>query len=128
MGPLRRRILGLFLAALYVLSATTLGFAHVAMSGTRTAETPYAAAEYRLPDGSTPEICVGEADDEGGKPVFRICDACLLVSAGALVPYAPGVETIIRDTVAVGSLVRPAPLLSTRHLLIQQPRAPPSQI
>lgn len=129
MGKLRRQILRLFFAALYVLSATTLGFAHVGNTGARAAGVPVMAAEYLLPDGSVPDICFGEMDDdEGGKPLLKVCEACLLVSVGALIPHAPGIEMPVRDSVEIGTRIWNAPLLAARHLFIQQPRAPPSLI
>ncbi|MFM2278208.1 MAG: hypothetical protein RLZZ444_439 [Pseudomonadota bacterium] len=129
MGSFRNNILRLLFAAFYLLSMMTLGFAHTGLATVRSIEATALTAEYQLPDGSFPDICLGESDNEHKRlAAYPICDACLLVSASALVAFAPEVEALDR---VFKSVHRPftgdaTPVM--RVQLLQQPRAPPFQI
>ena len=75
----------LFVIALYVLAAVSVGFAH------NTATIPATSVElatYILPDGSVPVICgdVGNHDaDQGSIHASPVCDACRLMAAAGMV-------------------------------------------
>lgn len=127
MGTFRNSLLRLLFAAFYLLSMMTLGFAHTGLTTVRSIEAPALAAEYQLPDGSFPDICLGDSEHEK-LAAYPICDACLLVSASALVAFAPEVEALDRVCKSIHRRFTGDTSPVMRVQLLQQPRAPPFQI
>lgn len=116
----RRRVA---VAALYALAMLLLGFAHQPAALPRP---PIDLSAFALPDGSLPEFCPGSRDDSGAIAGVLVCDACLLVHGGGLLPTPvalPSRPGFIRLALDKSS----APILSGRVAAAQRARAPPGR-
>ena len=108
-------------AALYALAMLLLGFAHQPAALSRPT---IDLSAFALPDGSLPELCLGSRDDTGAIVGVLVCDACLLVHGGGLLPTPvalpsrPGFTRLPLDKAS-------APVLSGRVAAAQRARAPP---
>ena len=107
----------------------SVGFAHQPAVSSADELTPTALAQYRLPDGSLPVLCVSEKTADGkehGKAHVPNCEACR-ISAAALLPLPP---TDICEHLAFASQDDlPAPKTEAFHRQLYPPntgpRAPP---
>ncbi|WP_052210702.1 hypothetical protein [Rhizobium rhizogenes] len=114
-----------FLCAFALLS---VGFAHQPIIANADELTPSALAQYRLPDGTLPVLCVTERTADGkehSKAHVPSCEACRISSA-ALLP-APPMD--ICEHLAFASQDIPAPKTEAFHRQLYPPntgpRAPP---
>ncbi|HEY0120350.1 MAG TPA: hypothetical protein VGC14_01095 [Rhizobium sp.] len=106
----------------------SVGFAHQPAVSSADELTPAALAQYRLPDGTLPVICVSEKTADGkehSKAHVPNCEACRISSA-TLLPLPP---TDFREHLAFASQEIPAPKTEAFRRQLYPPntgpRAPP---
>ncbi|MEZ2220328.1 hypothetical protein [Rhizobium sp. RCC_161_2] len=106
----------------------SVGFAHQPAVASADELTPAALAQYRLPDGTLPVLCVTEKTADGkehSKAHVPSCEACRISSA-ALLPLPP---MDICEHVAFTRQDIPAPKTEAFHRQLYPPntgpRAPP---
>lgn len=108
-------------AALYALAMLLLGFAHQPAA---LASPAIDLSAFALPDGSLPELCPGSRDDTGAIAGFLVCEACLLVHGGGLLPTPVALPSRVGFT-RLPLDRETAPILSGRVAAAQRARAPP---
>ncbi|WP_457580946.1 hypothetical protein [Ensifer canadensis] len=110
------------------LAVLLLGFAHQAPAAATTLSATE-RAQFALPDGSLPDLCLpGAGDDDGGSNSLshsHFCGACRIFW-GLLPAPADAADTIVRKTENV--LPRGQPVASARSQLPPNasPRGPPA--
>ncbi|NTJ61640.1 hypothetical protein G6M50_29095 [Agrobacterium rhizogenes] len=107
---MRKRIFGTTQWLVRILCAMALlsvGFAHQPIVAVADEISPIELAQYRLPDGSLPVLCVTYKDADGkvhGKAFVPGCEACRIASA-AVLPAPPsdicGRFTSLREDIVV---------------------------
>ncbi len=105
-----------------------VGFAHQPIMATPDEISPIELAQYRLPDGSLPILCITYKDADGkvhGKAYAPACQACRIASA-ALLPTPP-TEICERLASPRGETIGARPEAFHRQLYPPNtgPRAPP---
>lgn len=83
------------IAALYVVTALLLGFAHAHSSATPSFRV---VATLSLPGGAAVPICGGSPSDRDGSKApahtgSGVCDACMLTAAPGAIPEPPSLTT-----------------------------------
>lgn len=111
--------------AFYALATLTLGFAHKPVAVSNRAP-DFDLAAYQLPDGTLPDLCLGQ---DGGSPAGKgavHCDACVLTVAAGLTP--PG-GSVLRtpDSRVVSPALPDIPSRDSRILSAARSRAPPTR-
>ena len=126
MQILRNHHIRFSVAALYVLVTVLFGFAHRPLSIADTG-VPTDLAQYALPDGSIPTICVTDGAEGKSNPSKRaiiICDACL-VSASSLDTAASPTLQVPPPVPHVSILPGEEEIPPARLVLWSSPRGPP---
>jgi hypothetical protein len=105
-----------------------VGLAHQPMLAAVGELTPFELAQYRLPDGSLPVLCVtyrGADGKEHGKTFAPGCELCRIVAA-VILP-SPPLQGAERLTAGLGKVVAPKAEVFRRQLYPPNsgPRAPP---
>lgn len=106
----------------------SVGFAHQPAVASTGQPTELELAQYRLPDGSLPVLCITERTPDGkehGKAYVPGCEACR-IAAAALLPLPP---TDIFAHLGFAKADVPAPTIVSFHRQLYPPntgpRAPP---
>ncbi|MDR6756894.1 hypothetical protein J2Y48_002190 [Mycoplana sp. BE70] len=109
------------------LALVLVGFAHK-VPAAAAAASQIELADYVLPDGSFPVLCLSSHDEDGGSDqLLNACEACLISSA-VLLPVPPLDSAVSPNLVLLDTLTPPRALFCPRHVFPPNaaPRAPPA--
>jgi hypothetical protein len=85
----RRKGAGIALRLLLALALVAISFAH--RPATTLADSAQLQAQFVLPDGSYPSLCIAAGEEDGGMP--HVCEFCLI--AGGAMPSPQAASTFL---------------------------------